>query len=86
MTRLVLTVIAAYQRLISPLFAPRCRFVPSCSQFATDAIRQYGLRRGGWLGLRRLARCHPFHRGGYDPVPDRADAVARPAAGVKAPC
>lgn len=69
MKRLVLAVIVAYQRLVSPLFAPRCRFVPSCSQFAVDAIGQHGLRRGGWLALRRVGRCHPFHRGGYDPVP-----------------
>ena len=69
MTRVVLVVIAAYQRLVSPLLAPRCRFVPSCSQFAAEAIAQHGLRHGGWLALRRLGRCHPFHRGGYDPVP-----------------
>ena len=69
MTRLVLAVIAGYQRLVSPLLAPRCRFAPSCSAYARAAIEQHGLGRGSWLALRRVARCHPFHRGGYDPVP-----------------
>jgi putative membrane protein insertion efficiency factor len=69
MTRLVLALLAAYRRSVSPLLAPRCRFVPSCSTFAVEAIEQHGLRRGGWLALRRLGRCHPLHRGGYDPVP-----------------
>ena len=69
MTRLILAVITGYQRLISPLLAPRCRFAPSCSSYAVEAIEIHGLGRGGWLALRRLTRCHPFHRGGYDPVP-----------------
>jgi putative membrane protein insertion efficiency factor len=69
MTRLVLALIAGYQRLISPMLAPRCRFAPSCSTYAHEAITGHGLVRGGWLALRRVARCHPFHRGGYDPVP-----------------
>lgn len=77
MTRLVLALIGAYQRLFSPLLPPRCRFVPSCSTFAVEAIQEHGLGRGGLLALRRLGRCHPFHRGGYDPVPVRtlADTV-----------
>jgi hypothetical protein len=69
MTKLVPALIAGYQRVVSPLLAPRCRFVPSCSSFAVQAIEQHGLTRGGWLALRRVGRCHPFHRGGYDPVP-----------------
>ena len=69
MTRFVLALIAGYRRLVSPLTAPRCRFMPSCSTYATEAIESHGLTRGGWLALRRLSRCHPFHRGGYDPVP-----------------
>jgi putative membrane protein insertion efficiency factor len=69
MTRLVLALIAGYQRLVSPVLAPRCRFAPSCSHYAREAIEQHGLRRGGWLALGRITRCHPFHRGGYDPVP-----------------
>lgn len=58
-----------YQRFISPLLAPRCRFAPSCSQYAVDALRAHGAARGLWLAVRRIARCHPFHPGGYDPVP-----------------
>jgi uncharacterized protein len=78
MTRLVLAVIAGYRRLVSPLVVPRCRFSPSCSSYAIEAIESHGLARGSWLAMRRLSRCHPFHRGGYDPVPDAmlADRVS----------
>jgi uncharacterized protein len=61
--------IRAYQRLVSPLLGPRCRFHPSCSQYALEAIDTHGAVRGVWLALRRLLRCHPLHPGGYDPVP-----------------
>ncbi|MGB4440754.1 MAG: membrane protein insertion efficiency factor YidD [Coriobacteriia bacterium] len=61
--------IRAYQRLISPLFPPSCRFTPTCSNYALVAIERYGLVRGGWLALRRIGRCHPWNPGGYDPVP-----------------
>lgn len=56
-----------YKRFISPLLPPACRFHPTCSEYAMDVIRIHGLRRGLWLGFRRLMRCHPFHAGGYDP-------------------
>lgn len=73
MTRLVgealIFLIRGYQRLISPLLPRRCRFVPSCSEYAVQAIRTHGPARGLWLALRRLSRCHPFHPGGFDPVP-----------------
>jgi uncharacterized protein len=68
--RPLLWIIRAYQLLVSPLLGPRCRFHPSCSCYAHTAIERYGVFRGGWLASRRLLRCHPFHEGGYDPVPD----------------
>jgi putative membrane protein insertion efficiency factor len=64
----VLLAIRVYQLLISPLLGPHCRFAPSCSAYAADAIARYGVARGGWQALRRVARCHPRHPGGYDPV------------------
>lgn len=64
----LIALIRAYQYCLSPLFPPVCRFVPSCSQYAVEAVEKYGALRGGLLTLFRLARCHPFSRGGYDPV------------------
>ncbi len=69
MRRLALLGIRFYQRAVSPGVAPACRFEPSCSRYGYEAIEKHGLVRGGWLTLRRLARCHPFHTTGYDPVP-----------------
>ena len=63
-----LGLIRVYQLFISPLKGPSCRFTPTCSQYAHEAISIYGPVKGFWLGLKRLARCHPFHPGGYDPV------------------
>jgi uncharacterized protein len=62
--------IRGYQLGLSPLLGPRCRFYPTCSCYAHTAIARFGVLRGGWLGLKRLLRCHPFAEGGYDPVPD----------------
>ena len=62
--------IRAYQRYLSPFLAPSCRFQPTCSAYADEAIERYGSVRGTWLALRRIARCQPFAEPGYDPVPD----------------
>lgn len=64
-----LWLIKSYRKFISPLFPPSCRFQPTCSQYAIEAIERFGIWQGGWLAIRRLLRCHPFHPGGYDPVP-----------------
>ena len=61
--------IRGYQLAISPLFGPRCRFYPSCSHYAIQAIDAHGALRGTWLTVRRIGRCHPYHPGGFDPVP-----------------
>jgi len=64
--------IAGYRRFVSPLLGPHCRFAPSCSAYALEAVREHGAMRGSWLAVRRLARCHPFNPGGFDPVPPAA--------------
>jgi len=61
--------VRVYQRLVSPLLPPSCRFYPSCSAYAVTALTRHGAAKGSWLAARRLARCHPFHPGGIDPVP-----------------
>jgi len=67
--RAAAALLAAYKRFVSPLLPPACRFHPTCSEYAREAILRHGLPRGTWLTIRRLARCHPFHPGGFDPVP-----------------
>ncbi len=67
--RIMLGMIRFYRRFISPMFPPCCRFTPTCSAYAMEAIQKYGALRGGYLAVRRILRCHPFHPGGYDPVP-----------------
>ena len=70
MKKVFLWLIRFYQRQISPGLPPRCRFIPTCSQYAVEAIEKYGVAKGGWLALRRFLRCHPFYKGNfYDPVP-----------------
>ncbi|MCL5256178.1 MAG: membrane protein insertion efficiency factor YidD [Chloroflexi bacterium] len=68
MKSIALTAIRIYQKLISPVLPPSCRFYPTCSQYAFDAVEKYGVGKGSWMALRRLLRCHPFNPGGYDPV------------------
>ena len=69
MSELLLKLICFYRKYLSPARPPCCRFVPTCSEYAVQAITKYGALKGSWLALRRLLRCHPFHKGGYDPVP-----------------
>lgn len=68
MQRLILALLAGYRRFISPLLPSACRFHPTCSQYMTQALERHGAARGLWMGLRRLARCHPLNPGGLDPV------------------
>ncbi|MGH8529160.1 MAG: membrane protein insertion efficiency factor YidD [Nevskiales bacterium] len=73
MRRLLIAVVRAYQRLLSPVLhavaGPRCRFYPSCSQYSVEALQRHGALHGSWLAARRVCRCHPFNAGGHDPVP-----------------
>ncbi|MCX8103119.1 MAG: membrane protein insertion efficiency factor YidD [Candidatus Bipolaricaulota bacterium] len=69
MRALALLLITLYQKLLSPILPSSCRFYPSCSEYAKQAIQKYGLLRGGWLALKRISRCHPGNPGGLDPVP-----------------
>ena len=69
MKTIFLAMIRFYQKYISPLNPPSCRFYPSCSNYALEAIERYGAVHGGWMAVKRVARCHPFSPGGYDPVP-----------------
>ncbi|AFY36688.1 UPF0161 protein yidD [[Leptolyngbya] sp. PCC 7376] len=73
MKKIALGLIHGYRVLISPLFPASCRFQPTCSQYALDAVEEYGVLRGSWLAIKRILRCHPFAEGGYDPVPHRCD-------------
>src|SRR5258707_15406541 len=83
-----LQLLRAYKWAISPLLRPACRYVPACSEYAVEAVERYGALRGGWMAFARILRCHPFARGGYDPVvvtaasqerDDRNDGAALPA-------
>ena len=77
MKHLLLAVIRFYRTAISPIRPATCRYTPSCSAYAVEAIERYGAGRGSWLALRRLLRCHPFHAGGHDPVPLPVESAPR---------
>ncbi len=83
--RLLLVLLDGYRRWISPLLGPRCRFAPSCSAYAAQAVREHGAARGSWLAVRRVARCHPFHPGGHDPVPPARRTRVEPRPSTDAP-
>ena len=70
MKRLLLALVRGYQLLLSPVLGNNCRYYPSCSAYTLEAIEKHGPWRGLWLGIKRVSRCHPFHEGGYDPVPE----------------
>ncbi len=69
MNRFMLYMVQGYRRFISPLFPPTCRFHPTCSDYAQQALARYGTLKGSWLTLKRLSKCHPYHPGGFDPLP-----------------
>ncbi|TKD67649.1 membrane protein insertion efficiency factor YidD [Pseudalkalibacillus hwajinpoensis] len=71
MKKLAMMLIRIYQRFISPLTPPSCRFYPSCSHYSFESYQKHGFFKGSWLTVRRISKCHPFHPGGFDPVPDR---------------
>ena len=75
MRRMICGVIRAYQIAISPLLPAACRFTPTCSRYALEAVSRFGVLRGGWLAGRRILRCHPFGRWGYDPVPEGGERL-----------
>ncbi|MGL4500489.1 membrane protein insertion efficiency factor YidD [Planktothrix paucivesiculata] len=70
---LFIILIKGYRLLISPLFPPACRFHPTCSQYAIEALETFGIVQGSWLALKRILRCHPYHPGGYDPIPPKPE-------------
>ena len=77
MKPLLLLLIRGYQYLLRPMLGSHCRFYPSCSDYAREAVEAHGPARGSWLAVRRVCRCHPYHPGGYDPVPPTADKGVR---------
>lgn len=77
MKALLVLVVRAYQVVLSPLLPAACRYHPTCSNYAIEALEKHGSLRGGWLAIRRIARCHPFRAGGFDPVPDPPSSHTR---------
>ncbi|MCZ2260712.1 membrane protein insertion efficiency factor YidD [Sporosarcina sp. G11-34] len=73
MKTILKSIIKIYQKVISPLTPPSCRFYPTCSHYGLEAIETHGAAKGSWLAVRRISKCHPFHEGGFDPVPDKKE-------------
>ncbi|MBN9619188.1 MAG: membrane protein insertion efficiency factor YidD [Actinobacteria bacterium] len=85
MSRALLAALRFYRSAISPAFPPSCRYTPTCSAYAVEAIERFGAARGSWLALRRLLRCHPFHAGGHDPVPPPVGSAESPLLATSVP-
>ena len=75
MRQVLIALIKLYRYAISPYLAPSCRYTPSCSSYAIEAVERFGIFRGSWMAVRRISRCHPWHEGGYDPVPGSNDTI-----------
>ena len=73
--RFLVSIIRGYQILFSPLLGPKCRFYPSCSEYAKEAISVHGAAKGSWMSAKRICKCHPLHQGGYDPVPTKSELL-----------
>ena len=71
MKKILILLIRFYQKFISPMFPAKCRFYPTCSQYTLEAVKEHGAIKGTYLGIKRILKCHPFHEGGYDPVPKK---------------
>jgi len=73
MRQILIALIKLYRYTISPYLAPSCRYTPTCSSYAIEAVERFGIIRGSWMAIRRIGRCHPWHSAGYDPVPDNSN-------------